>query len=305
MNANVDINLTEKYGIKMAMIFNMDISVMAAYEQVQLQQEKNKGLSTEGICTSPMLPGWKLKLSVKFIFNEFITNKEKILNLATSMLDEHIDDSEGIKEDNTELIHEKESAVERLTKRLSGLTEMRADGEITKAVFLEKQSEIQETISKLKKEISKLQSSPNEDDIPENGDDATHEEKITLLKYYMEKAVTVEEGDIPEDVIRAFVEKIIVHENSLDWYLRFRTINPDGTTELLQTPIKGITKREAQFSSLRSLQHRLQLTKAGNNNFEKLYEFTIRRSDAEEHFRKHCPKQRIYKWSDLKIIMYI
>ena len=52
------------------------------------------------------------------------------------------------------------------------------------------------------KELGDLQ--PKEVEI----EDATHEEKITILKYYLEQSVhSSDNEDISEDVIRAFVEK--------------------------------------------------------------------------------------------------
>lgn len=207
----------------------------------------NKGLSIEGICRCPMIAGWKLQMMAKHIFNDYLSNSDKVLALALSMLEKHIDDEEP-DSDNTELIQEKENEIAKLTKRLSGLTEMRADGEITREMFQEKQSEIQNKLSKLREEILTLK--PEEESVSE--DEATHEEKITLLKYYMNKSITPQQDeDIPEDVIRAFVEKIIVHEDGFDWYMRF---DPDKSPETLN--IEGRNRKSAKVSSLCSPLHR-------------------------------------------------
>ena len=252
----------------------------------------NKGLSIEGVCRCPMIAGWKLQMMAKHIFNDYIHNSDKILALALSMLEKHIDDEEQ-NVDNTEIIQEKETEIEKFTKRLSGLTEMRADGEITREVFKEKQTEIQERISKLQEEILALKPEKNINDEEE----ATHEEKITILKYYMAKSISPQKDeDIPEDVIRAFVEKIIVHENGFDWYMRF---DPDNPPKNLN--IEGRNKKTAKVSSLCSPQHRLLLTKVGQSKFVKIREFTIDLGEAKAYLYKYSTKHRILKWEDLNI----
>lgn len=219
----------------------------------------NKGLSIEGICRCPMIAGWKLQMMAKHIFNDYLSNSDKVLALALSMLEKHIDDEEP-DSDNTELIQEKENEIAKLTKRLSGLTEMRADGEITREMFQEKQSEIQNKLSKLREEILTLK--PEEESVSE--DEATHEEKITLLKYYMNKSITPQQDeDIPEDVIRAFVEKIIVHEDGFDWYMRF---DPDKSPETLN--IEGRNRKSAKVSSLCSPLHRLRKVEHMDRKFK-------------------------------------
>lgn len=252
----------------------------------------NKGLSIEGICRCPMIAGWKLQMMAKHIFNDYLSNSDKVLALALSMLEKHIDDEEP-DSDNTELIQEKENEITKLTKRLSGLTEMRADGEITREMFQEKQSEIQNKLSKLREEILNLK--PEEESVSE--DEATHEEKITLLKYYMNKSITPQQDeDIPEDVIRAFVEKIIVHEDGFDWYMRF---DPDKSPETLN--IEGRNRKSAKVSSLCSPQHRLLLAKVGNSKFVKVQEFTIDLGEAKAYLYKYSTRHRILNWKDLKI----
>ena len=83
-------------------------------------------------------------------------------------------------------------------------------------------------------------------------EDATHEEKITILKYYLEQSVhPADNEDIPEDIIRAFVEKIVAHKDGFDWYLRF---SPDKPPKTLG--IEGKRQNTAKVSSLCFPQHR-------------------------------------------------
>lgn len=206
-----------------------------------------KGLSVDDVCRTPMIAGWKLQMMVKSIFREYLHNTAEVLALAESMLERHIDDEEP-QSDNSRLIEQKQAEIEKLNKRLHNLVEMRADGEITREIFKAKEHEIEDRLNVIQNELSKLQ--PQEDKV----DDATHDEKIRILKFYLEQSVNPDAMDnIPEDVIGAFIVKVVVHENSFDWYLRF---NPDNPPETLV--VDGKRKNTAKVSSLCSPQHTLR-----------------------------------------------
>lgn len=179
-----------------------------------------KGLSTEGICRSQMIPGWKLQMMAKHIFRNFLGDTDKVLNLASEMLEKHIQDK-VVTEDNSELIQQKRDEIEKLESRLDNLIEMRADGEISKDIFSKKKSDIESQLLSLHEQIEQL--SPYEQDA--ELDEPDYENKITMLKYALEQYVNFNsDDDIPESVVEAFVEKIVVHEDSFDWYLRFDNI---------------------------------------------------------------------------------
>ena len=166
--------------------------------------------------------------------------------LAESMLEKHIDDVEE-PQDNEKIIKQKRDEADKLNKRLHNLIEMRADGEISRDVFKVKKEEIENRLAAIQKELAELEP------VQEVVDEATHEEKITLLKYYLEQSVKpTNDEDIPEDVIRAFVIKIVAHKDGFDWYLRF---SPDKPPKTLG--IEGKRKDSAKVSSLSLPQHRL------------------------------------------------
>ena len=56
-----------------------------------------------------------------------------------------------------------------------------------------------------------------------------YEDKITFLKYALEQYNHFDEDrEIPDSVLEAFVEKIVIFEDHFEWYLRFG--NHDGPT---------------------------------------------------------------------------
>ncbi|EWM53322.1 hypothetical protein [Ruminococcus flavefaciens] len=121
---------------------------------------------------------------------------------------------------------------------------MRADDEITKEQFMNMKSEVDTQIASLQGQICEL--SPTEK-VTETSDVPDYDERITLLRYALERYTDFDsDEDIPEAVIEAFVEKIVVNENSFDWYLHFtgddktpKTCNVDGNKKAHKIKLFG------------------------------------------------------------------
>ena len=134
---------------------------------------------------------------------------------------------------------------------------MRADGEITREVFMLKKENTENTISKLREEIAELEPDEVESEI----DEVTSKEKITILKYALEQYTDFDsEDDVPESVIEAFVEKIVVRKDGFNWYLRF---NPEENPK--ECYVDGKRKNGAIVSSFCSPQHRQQSLRRMHN----------------------------------------
>lgn len=94
-------------------------------------------------------------------------------------------------------------------------------------------SEVDTQIASLQEQVFEL--SPTEK-VTETSNVPDYNERITLLRYALERYTYFDtDEDIPEAVIEAFVEKIVVNENSFDWYLHFsdddntpKTCNVEG-----------------------------------------------------------------------------
>lgn len=179
------------------------------------QTRLNKGLSVEGICRTPMIPEWRLQMMANLIFRKYLSEKDKVLALANSMLEAHIDDPEEA--DNTEeLLDAKQAELERLSRKLDGYIEMRSEGELSKDLFKRKASEVEAGMQKLQDEIADLERKAKPQPI------VNYREKLTVLQYALEQYTHYDEGeDVPESVIEAFVVKIVASPDGFDWYLRF------------------------------------------------------------------------------------
>lgn len=121
-------------------------------------RKKKRGLSLENTCDSPFLPGWKLELMAKKVFENYIQNTSETINLAYRMLLKHIADAEEII-DHSDTIQRKQEELEKLNKK-TNLLVMREDGDIDKDYFRERKKELETLIETLQIEIQNLSPKP-------------------------------------------------------------------------------------------------------------------------------------------------
>lgn len=179
------------------------------------ESRKKKGLPLKGICQTPMIPEWRLQMMANLIFRKYLSEKEKVLALAQSILEAHIGDTEEQENFAAEL-ETKRRELERLNKKLDAYIEMRSEGELTRELFRTKCNEVEPKITKLQTEIEELTRRTEPKEVVD------YSEKLTVLQYALEQYTNCTEGEnVPESVIEAFVVKIVVSKDGFDWYLRF------------------------------------------------------------------------------------
>lgn len=181
------------------------------YERIRtgsIETRRKKGLSTEGICITPEIAGWKLEAMALYIFKMLSINKEEIITLALNAYKKHMHDGEnGI---DLELINSLEKELAKLEKKLDNLIDMRAEGELSKEKYLQKKSEYEERIEVLQTQLADLKGEPQEE--------VNYQERIDLLQDCLSKGLDFENADyIPHYVIDAFIEYIIVDGDTFKW----------------------------------------------------------------------------------------
>ena len=222
----------------------------------------NKGLPIEGVCPVPMIPSWKLAMMAKRIIKEYSKDISPIADLALSIIDMHKNDKKK-QIDNTDMLRQYEDERARLQKRLDNLIEMRADGEITKEMFQAKATEIKAGLKELEDNMKKLEQTAETSGTSPDG-------KTALLKQQIQQMVCLsDDDDVSEGLLHTFVTKIVVHEDSFDWYLRFR---PD---------------------------------KASVAEPQKVAEYTFTKEDAKKYLYSFSHQRRVLKWSDIKATVFI
>ena len=179
------------------------------------QSRLNKGLSVEGICQTPMIPEWRLQMMANLIFRKYLSEKDKVLALANSILEAHIGDTEEV-EDNEALLEAKRTELGRLHKKLDAYIEMRAEGDLSRELFRSKCNEVEAKIHSLEEEIEALTAEKQPREVVD------YTEKLTVLQYALREYTYRNEGEnIPDNVVEAFVTRIVASKDGFDWYLRF------------------------------------------------------------------------------------
>ena len=232
----------------------------------------------------------------KFVLSNFINDVDEILRTANLLIEKHITEKPP-KPDNSKLIASKEKELVKLKERLKGFKNMRADGEISHDEFIADKAEIVQEMLDIQNFIQKLKAEQEEE--PEEVID--YGERIKMLEYALEQLVDFKNcDDIPESVVDAFVDRIIVSEDSYDWYLR---LNPELAYQCkVEGKRSGNAKVTATFALLNNKKKYVQL---GNSKFTHVAELVLDIEYAKKYLYKDSTKHRVHRYKDTKVNVYV
>ena len=226
------------------------------YSQIKtgtFKTRERKGLSTEGICVTKMVPRWKLEVMADIIFQKFWNDREGVLAIANEMLDncyenEHDDEVLDRKRDL-------EDKMELWNRKYNNLLDMRMAGEIEKDRYDEKREQIMKEQQHLKKQLEIIGGETGlSDDI--------YMDKVEILKYGLEQNFNFSTRHIPEEVIDAFIKEIIVCQDGFIWKLN---LTPDDELKMqVDGRTNNYTVTQTELSSDMTQQHRQLLRKESN-----------------------------------------
>lgn len=256
-----------------------------------VQQRKNHSLPVEDCCDTPYIPQWKLEMIATYIFQHYISDSDRVLHLANELLEKHFKD-ETERDDHSELIVSKEKEIEKLKRKLDNYLDMRSDGEITKEVFVEKKAEIERKMEILKAEIDKMIQIDKEPEVRD------YETLLRNLKKELESYMEFDgRSIIPDNILEAFIDRIVVHKDGMDWHLR---LNENSTSAPSNTSVFLPTDEFKEAMAMLSMDHEIPDTD------EKLLldTFTLTIDDAKRYVYAISSRRRVYHWHDLNIRLY-
>lgn len=142
----------------------------------------------------PSVAEWKIALSAYKVFTVLWKEKKEAAELAYKCIEEALRDEPREAPSGLDQIDKK---IERLEKRIENLTEMRADGELSKDEYLQAKNkaavERDELIEKKKAALEGIQEKPDTDTILSN------------VKAALSKSIDFSSGIIPDEIIQGFV----------------------------------------------------------------------------------------------------
>ena len=243
----------------------VDYQCYTSVNRGSVAKRLNKGISIEHSCESPYIQGWKLEMMAEQVFDRYIENADKVMDLSYAMLEKHIADQEELP-DNTDVIQRKQGEIEKLMNKRTNLIEMRAEGDIDKEMFRSKKQEIEDRVAKLTEEIKGLQ--------PEKEQTSCEDYSVKLLELreHLKEYTGFDYSVIPESIVEAFIERIWVSKDALRWYLRTGN-NTDG-----------------EFDP---------------DDHIKIGSFTLTIDDAKKYIYSFSTRRRVYKWVNLNVSVWI
>ena len=184
-----------------------------------------------------------------------------------------------LREDYDNMIKENENEIKKLNKKLDALIEMRTDGDISKDVFRLKSDEITKRIAKLKEEIISLTPTPEEKS------DDNFSERLDSLKEKLKKYIHYGNEDVvPDELIEAFFQKIVVSKDEFKWYLR-------SDTKILKDEKKLISLPNDKIENL--------------DECRMIASFTMDIEQAKKYMYEFSTKHRVHRWKDIKVTIWL
>ena len=269
------------------------------YNQIRtgsVKTRERKGLSTEGICVTKMVPRWKLEVMADMIFQKFWNDREGVLAIANEMLDNCYENEH----DNEALDRKRdlEDKMESWNRKYNNLLDMRMAGEIEKDRYDEKREQILKEQQRLKEQLEMIDEEIGiSDDI--------YQDKVEILKYGLEQNFNFSTKHIPEEVIDAFVQEIIVCKDGFIWKLN---LTPDDDLKLqVDGRTNNYTVTQTELSSDGEQQRRLLSPKdrLKGNQLLYLYEVKIDYEKALRYRKNYGAYLRKRQWYDLTAEMWI
>ena len=172
---------------------------------------EQKGLDIDGSCKTPMIQEWKLKLAANLIFGQIFKDKDEVVEELYDLIDRFVvnNDNEDI---SKKMLKEIEIKIENETSSLDKLLDIYLKGVIDEKKYIKKKEESEEILRKLIKDKEGLlekQTAPKD----------VIEKRIASIKKKIAELSSYADNNVSDEIINEYTSKIIVHENSIDWYL--------------------------------------------------------------------------------------
>lgn len=191
-----------------------------------------KGLPIEDVCDSQFVQDWKLDVMAATIFKQFFENPQAVIMYANELLEAKTDVLSKQQEKENE-IKQIRIEMEKIEKKIGNLLDLRLSEDISRDEYVAKRAELEKLLAESNKKIDELENYQEiEDGI---------EERAKMIKGIIEDKRKYDFTHIPDEIVDAFVDKIVVHKDYFEWHLFF-----DDTT-MMKVKIDG-NKRNHDIS---------------------------------------------------------
>ena len=235
-----------------------------------VRTRSNKGLSVDGICTTSVIPDWRLQMMARAIFRYCLQEEGGVLKMVEMMLMKHLDDKNSADGDAGR-IDVLRREISGLQKKLDNCVELLIEGDLSKEEFRKKKEQYEHRIDELNGTLQELMKKVEDEQKAVQNLNKRVRELIDGLKSELGH-IDDEIHEIPDGIIDAFVEKIVVRGDGFDWYLRGCGAENDGCESA--------------------------------NGHMLLREMIFTKEDAKEYLYAIDNRRRIHRWVDINARIY-
>ena len=218
-----------------------------------VEVRRKKGLSIEGICDVPMVPQWKMELMASAIFRSIWQDKRKVLEIADRLLEKGYDGDPVMMEKETKIRQLQEKLI-LIEKKLDALVDMRLSNQIDFTRYNAKRIQLTTQQDQLRSQLDTVVGGSSEE-----MDVSSIEDTIKQLKFSMENNFDFEGVKIPEEVLEAFIDKVVVYKDKFEWHLSLFTRDDTVIFSQVEGTKRNPTAQVWDASPLKNKRYKLLL----------------------------------------------
>lgn len=249
---------------------------------------KRNHLDVKNVCQTKSIPAWQLDLMAKKVFSYVWKDQKEAVLLACKMLEEC---SRQEKDSENAVADSILKRMGMLEKKLEGLREMRALGDITREAFLIDTQKVEEECKKLEIQLHDLEQT-------EQGK-KNNELDINAIRQTLNRWIDTSTLTISEELVDEFVLQIVVvDDQTFNWTLDLTAPNQTRAKRMKPSEIALLQYREKQTGCDSQLDPRI-------TDPQMLLSFSITEAEAEEYCHAIGMKFFRRKWEDKTVIISI
>lgn len=249
---------------------------------------KRNHLDVKNVCQTKSIPAWQLDLMAKKVFSYVWKDQKDAVLLACKMLEECSRQEKNSENAVADSILKRMGMLE---KKLEGLREMRALGDITREAFLIDKQKVEEECKKLKIQLHDLEQT-------EQGK-KNNELDINAIRQTLNRWIDTSTLTISEELVDEFVLQIVVvDDQTFNWTLDLTAPNQTRAKRMKPSEIALLQYREKQTGCDSQLDTRI-------TDPQMLLGFSITEAEAEEYCHAIGMKFFRKKWEDKTVIISI
>lgn len=197
-----------------------------------------KGLEVGNACNTSLIQEWKLNLMARALFDVIYNDKEQLIDIINTLIDESINNDNSNEEIEKELNYYNKK-IENTNNKIDKLLEIYLNDMIEQEKYTKKKQELEDQIKQFEIQIENLKSKIT---IPTENIN----EKVSNIKKHLQDSINFDSEYVVSELVNKFIEKITIFDDRSEWTLNYidGIINMDikgqersANKELCMTPL--------------------------------------------------------------------